>query len=284
MNKVDIVKKFKDVVVKIIIYENNKYIGYGSGVIVNDSGRVLTAWHVVNKVKNIGVGINHKIEILVPNHGVCEYRLKTFELKNLETPMVIFDVDIAILEPINEITNVKHIDVKYDTTETEIGEDVLLFGYSDIDKFLSNHYRLNLNNELVRKSKSITEEFRDKYLHQIICKSGMIGQKWGTFLEDAHIPKKVSKSNGTIFDINELKNIKYQIYFIDTGMNEGASGGALINMNGELIGIITQKTLIPETKPIILNGFQYDNTLYYVPSDVTLAIEISAFEFYLNKL
>ncbi|MFH1712878.1 MAG: serine protease [Candidatus Jacksonbacteria bacterium] len=234
MNKIEICKQLKRAVRKIVLFESqNRPISWGTGVVVNSSGFLLTANHVIsgyikiNSLKIIAYGLD--------NLPAIEYKPRLFNVSfNINMPEIALPlgIDLAILEPIQKVTNIPCVELE-ESVLLE-GEDVMMAGFPDeVSPPLNFNRILNYENSDFVKNKEQIEIFFKVFMRLAMIKEGMIG--------GVH---KVNISGKCVIPgLNNEVKAEGAVYWIDNGSNHGASGGPVVNSSGKLIGIICEKGL-----------------------------------------
>ena len=255
MDKIEICKKIKKSIKKLVLSDKEQFKSWGTGVIISEDGIILTANHVISDYPKL---IHPKIiAYSVKGVSIMEYKPKLFNVSlNINMPDMAYPlpIDLAILEPIEKVKEVSFLELNEDISFE--GEDVIMAGFPDEIKPTLNFDRmLNFDNPELNKNRFKIDEFFKVQMRLIMIKSGMIGS--------------VSKTNINIeCEIPGLpKSIeaKGAVYWIDNASNNGASGGPVVNFSGKLIGIICEKGLTNQEQEI-------PNSNFKVPSGATMAL------------
>ncbi len=149
-------------------------------------------------------------------------------------------IDLTILSPVIPKSNVSHLKLR--KNPSQIGTRVLMAGFPDDILPV-----LNINHAIDRKNPDLTpivnkiDDFSG-----LMIRSGMIGRQNIINLTDGN----------RILEIEE--------FYIDNQMNPGASGGPVINLKGEIVGIIIQRS--------VTDASSAENPYLKVPSGTTIAI------------
>jgi S1-C subfamily serine protease len=253
MNSIEICSKLEDTTYLVTSFTGQEplspetTIGLGSGVAINASGDLLTAAHVVTgriPVKPEDVRDPNVIYLAMRKRDpkfiqyypvVCGVSIQNEYVKKPLT------VDLAILRPVTSRENAPHLRVNMEPIKA--GTQVLMAGYPDdmelpfaFDKLLDQS-----RPEIAALSSNIS------VAHQLLMiKSGMIGHT-----------NEVSLTDGRLTLVGD-------VFYVDNAMHSGASGGPIVNMSAEVVGIITQRAITPV-------GSEEAPTLK-VPSGSTIAI------------
>ncbi|MBO8131980.1 MAG: trypsin-like peptidase domain-containing protein [Candidatus Marinimicrobia bacterium] len=233
MTKVKVTDIVKKSLVKIVVIDNKtgKVYSHGSGVIVNESGFILTANHVVSsQVKDKSKSI-----LAIPYIGggafSCIYKFGGISLgiqgQKFISPL---NIDLAILAPLKP-HKVPPISLSQDIPKE--GTEVIMAGFSE-DLRLPLDLPENIDKSAVGGQENINKikEFSYSIIPWIMVKHGIIG---GVF----HI---ISKNFKTKFFEKQISfSLKAAEYWIDNTYARGASGGPVVDMDGNLLGIITER-------------------------------------------
>jgi len=230
MDKKEICKKIKKATKKIILLSNGKVVNTGTGVIIKNDGILLTANHVVNNFKKIP---NPRIFVIFTDEtrGIVhmEYEIMLSDVTHDSNLQFIkpVEIDLAILRPKQKIDLGDNY-IELEKLEIEEGEDVIMAGFPDEIKLAFDFYSLlDFNNPELAQKRTEIENMLNLSMSLMMIKSGMIGAIHKINLNGKFCSKDVS--------------IRGCSYWIDNASTYGASGGALVNSNGKLIGIICQK-------------------------------------------
>jgi len=255
MDKIDICKKIKQSIRKIILLDKEQVICWGTGTVVSNRGTMLTANHVVNcyyklshpKIIAYGMG----------NIPIVEYKPKllnvSFDIGMPEfvKPLII---DLAILEPTKTLNGISYIELGNEIMPE--GTDVIMAGFPDeILPPLNFDKTLNFDNPELNKNRFKIEEFFKVHMRLIMIKSGMIGS----------VQKINISGRCEITGFAKAIKVEGATYWIDNASNNGASGGPVVDFSGKLIGIICEKGLTDQEQEVPGLNFK-------VPSGATMAL------------
>jgi hypothetical protein len=199
-------------------------ISTGSAFCINNLGYLMTAAHVVTgrtpirqmdvEDPNVEIGAKTKDGIFqryVPFLTGFGLNLPGY----LKEPII---VDIAILKPLKSSENSNFL--KLANMKPYVGSEVLMAGFpDDMELPLSIDRFLNTEHEQVRGQKRNIELAKNL----MMIRSGIVGHCSGLKLVD--------------------QNIDAWSLYIDNVLHSGASGGPIINMEGEVIGVITERAV-----------------------------------------
>lgn len=230
MNKIEICKKIELTTQKILLFSDDKLISTGTGVVVRSDGVILTANHVINGFANLS---NPKIIVIGRDeNGVVLHREYAPVLYNVsfdvnETGFITpFVIDLAILKPKEKISVGDNIIPLCDDI-VQVGTDVFMAGFPDEIKL---PFDFDSKLRMLEKEGKVVQTL-DSFMALMMIKSGMVGA--------AH---KINMKG--VFNSKEIQFVGAS-YWVDNASTYGASGGALVNSSGELIGILCEKA---ETK------------------------------------
>lgn len=254
MDKIEICEKIKKSIRKLVLSDGEQIKCWGTGIVINDSGVILTANHVISDYSNL----THP-QIIAYGLGdipTIEYKPKLFNISfdiNMPDFAKPLTIDLAILESIKNINGISHIELG-DEIATE-GTDVIMAGFPDEMKPPLNFDRmLNFDNPELSKNRFKIGQFFKVQMRLIMIKSGMIGS-----VQETNVSGKCE-----IPGLPKFIEVKGAVYWIDNASNHGASGGPVVNLSGKLIGIISEKGL---TKQEITSDLNFK-----VPSGSTMAL------------
>ncbi|XOB46392.1 MAG: S1 family peptidase [Candidatus Nealsonbacteria bacterium] len=233
MNKIKICKKVKERIRHLILFDGNQVVSSGTGVIIKESGELLTANHVIAGYPELAqprIIANAIGDIAQTEYSPLLFNI-SFDIGMAEYAKLLV-IDLAILKPVQEIKKVSFMKLG-DSIPPE-GEEIIMAGFPDEIKPPLNFDKiLNFDNPELGKQKAQIDNFFKHFLALVMIKSGMVGSI-----------QKV-KLNSTKIDIegfnNKEINVEGAVYWIDNASTYGASGGPVINSSGELIGIISEK-------------------------------------------
>lgn len=221
----NIIKSKFHCIVPISLNYKGEQISYGTGTVCSKNGKIITAFHVIEQVKDFEDDIqNVELLVRIEKYGVINYKPLLSGI-SMDIPNFANDLqlDVAIIEPIKNITTPYFITPKLDPFTIDYGENMLIAGYSEETPFVFDF------------DKIIGKSVPDNQLNQYKIQLGFM--KPPTFKSGILSHKASLHLNGNI-------SIKSEIYHIDNGMHSGSSGGPIINSTGEFVGIITHRAMI----------------------------------------
>lgn len=199
-------------------------ISTGSAFCINNLGFLMTAAHVVTgrtpirqeDVEDPSVEIGAKTK-----DGVFQRYVPFLTGFGLNLPGYLKEpviVDIAILKPLVPKENFNFL--KLAKNKPDVGSEVLMAGFpDDMELPLSFDRFLNTEHEQVRSQKRNIELAKNL----LMIRSGIVGHCSGLNLIE--------------------QNIDAWSLYIDNVLHSGASGGPIINGEGEVIGVITERAV-----------------------------------------
>lgn len=213
---IDIFRSEKD-------YEETNVYKSGSGVAINASGDLITAAHVLAIEPKDLTGkeiIIARTEASSPaSYGIVLSGI-TINLPLLRAPL---QVDLAYLRPHIPRQNLPFLKVKKELSP--IGTMVLMAGYpNEVEPPLSFDNYIDYTLPVLMNPDHETAKKLNAIRKQSLIKSGMIGY-----------------AKASSFNLTDGNKFTVGAYYIDNGMHSGASGGPVVNMQGELIATIIQR-------------------------------------------
>jgi hypothetical protein len=255
MEQIALCEKLKHVVYSINVIQSGHLVSSGSGVAINERGDLLTAAHVISgnlpprDVDLHDLVVQAKSESTAFDNYSIVCCAISITIDQLKTPIVL---DLALLKNNNSINDRQFLPIS--SIQPAHGINILMAGYSDeIELPFSFDKKIDFSLPYMKGHEGKMQEVMHMWLRLSVIKSGMIGR-------------------ASAFNINDNTLTGFTMY-IDNGMHSGASGGPVINEDGELIGIITQRA--------ITSFSTRENPGLKVPSGSTLAISPhTMFDFY----
>jgi len=204
----------------------------GSGVFVR-GGLLYTAAHViVNKDKNDTL---YGDALLIRGDDYLENIKGSWSgpIRNVLTSKIMrsIPIDVAVIKPDSVPDAVSPLELATDFGL--VGTEGIIAGFSDdIDKPLQFEKYFETRNPDMTIVKENFQKGITNFLRPCMFKKCMIGSSQNISLED---PEK------NLF-------ITGREYWLDNHLTYGGSGGALVNLEGKLLGIISRKGLTDATK------------------------------------
>lgn len=252
----DIIKTYFKCIVPISLNYKGEQISYGSGTVCNEDGKIITACHVIDQIKDFQDEI-HNLEILVriEDVGIIHYKPLLTGI-TMSIPDIADDIliDVAIIEPIEPIKISCFVKPKLEAMPIDYGESMLVAGYSEETPFVFDFDKII--GKKIPNDKSNQYKIHLGFMKPPTFKSGILSHKSSLYL------------NGNM-------KIQSEIYHIDNGLHSGASGGPIINSQGEFVGIVTHRAMV------VLKVLVEDKLMnLHAPSGNTFGIGISALQCY----
>lgn len=228
----ELFNKIQRATCSITVFDENEKISAGTGFCFLPTGEVLTAGHVVTSRLPLRhedvIDPNIKIFAKFQNIPVMQYKVAlcgiTIQNESFSKPV---QIDIALLVPINKPT-LSVPTLVASTTPPQLGEELFLAGFSDE---IELPFMLE---SLIEKETPGYKEFLDAMekgynadMMSLMIKRGVVGNNKRAIFESTKINTK----------------IECDIFYLDNGMHSGASGGPIVNINGDAVGIITERAI-----------------------------------------
>ena len=229
MNAKQICDSLKKVTYLISVFKDGELVSQGTGVCINGKGDLITAAHVISGSLPVRPKDVQDLVIIARAEGnklrqykhlICGLNMSSSYIKAPVT------IDLSILRCVESLEDVDYIEI--DQSALKAGEEILMCGYSDevtspFDVFSNFDYKhgdFRGIESLVRNALDVSFQFS-------MSKRGMIGRVYNAKFSDDKLGTSLSGSS----------------FYIDNAMHSGASGGPIVNSNGNLIGIITQRAI-----------------------------------------
>lgn len=239
----------------VTVVLDDEIISEGTCFTFTPDGEVLTAAHVVTgrvpiKLEDYS-DPNAKIFVKFAGRPVLEYRISFCSLSiQCEAFTEIIQLDIAALAPKEKQEDVfPYLPAK--TISPNLGQQVFIAGFSDE---LSLPFNIDL---IAKKDFSGMQDFLSA------MKNGYMADMMGPLIKRAVV------GNHRRFlakDSNQNITIEADIFYLDNGVNSGASGGPVVNESGEAIGVISQRA--------VTNASQESAPDLKVPAGATIALSL----------
>lgn len=203
--------------------EEPELISAGSGVAVNSRADLLTAAHVVTSrlpVRQEDVKDPNSVILAMSKGGplqryepiFCSLRVTLDGY--LTAPLT---VDLALLRPISSQSSVPFLPIS--TESPVLGTQVLMAGYPDdmelpfaFDRLLNQaHWQVQAQRFNVDIARRL-----------LMIRSGIVGHRSGVVINEQYAG---------------------HIFYIDNVLHSGASGGPVINYDGEIVGVLTERAI-----------------------------------------
>lgn len=255
----EIYEKIKNSCGYVTVLLNDEKISQGTCFAYTPTGEIITAAHVVTGRMPIRVedyqDPNAKIFVKFPGRPLIEYFVHFCSLGiNVDAFSETIQLDIAALAPKEKQTG----DFNYlpaSLTPPRLGDRVFLSGFSD---------DLSLPFNLDRIAKKDFPGMQD-FLSAM--QSGYIADMMGPMTKCAIVGNHVR-----IHASNSKQNISsdFSLFYMDNGVNSGASGGPIVNESGEAVGVISQRA--------VTSASQSADTNLKVPAGATIGLSLEPIE------
>ncbi len=243
----------------VTVVLDGETISQGTCFAYTHDGEVITAAHVVTGRMPIRLedytDPNAKIFVKFPGRPVIEYFVHFCSVGiNVDAFSETIQLDIAALAPKEKQSGVFNY-LPTSLTPPQLGEKVFLSGFSDD---LSLPFNLN---RIANKDFPGMQEFLSA------MQSGYIADMMGPMTKCAIVGNHVR-----IHASNSEQNISadFSLFYMDNGVNSGASGGPIVNEAGEAIGVISQRA--------VTSASQSSDTSLKVPAGATIGLSLEPME------
>ena len=239
----------------VTVVLDDEIISEGTCFTFTPDGEVITAAHVVTGRVPIRLedysDPNAKIFVKFAGRPALEYRISFCSLSiQCEAFTEIIQLDIATLAPKQkQEAEFPYLPAKI--TSPNLGQQVFISGFSD-------DLSLPFNIDLIAK-----KDFPGMQDFLSAMKKGYMADMMGPLTKRA-----VVGNHRRIFanDSNTNITIEADIFYLDNGVNSGASGGPVVNENGEAIGVISQRA--------VTSASQSSAPGLKVPAGATIALSL----------
>lgn len=272
MNNENLCKTLLAATYAVEVYENQEELkslqnySAGSAVCINENGDLLTAAHVIlgnsNRMYSAKLTGQEIVIARTQNTAWERYVVSlcgiSIEMKNVfRTPLYL---DLAYLKPLSAVSKRQYVPVKPDPSP--LGSRVLLAGFpKEADSPFGFHRHLDFSNPAYSKPEHQTPRKLKDMKCRLLIKSGIIGV-----------------SDDASFNVmNSSEKFLATCYYVDNGMHDGASGGPVINHQGELVATITMRALTT------VSHLELKEPNIDIPSGSTIAISSYSILNYLEK-
>jgi hypothetical protein len=236
MTKIELCEKILACTYRIVVLWKNELISDGTAVCYHPTGRLLTAWHVIDaKMRLMDSGYLNDPDLqlyAIPANGEGNYRVLPgmvgYELdvgRGMQKP---FRVDLAVVALAGVIEPKPFLALS--DTIFPVGTEVLMCGFPDEMEY---PFRMDENIDWAGvQGGPRTQTEMDIFKNLSLMRSGMIG----------HVSRlKMGVGRMEIDGTAYKSQFEGAEYWIDNVSNLGASGGPVVTMDGYLIGTVTRR-------------------------------------------
>lgn len=243
----------------ITVFFNDELISEGTGFAFTQDGQIMTAGHVITgrmPLKHEDYNDSAiKIFAKFPGKSLLECRILICGVQILFPAFKnLIQIDQAIIKPINTL-DFDYPILKTIYGEIKLGEEVLCAGYSD---------ELEIPFQI---EKNLKPNIENVDLFYDAMKFGYLSDMTGPIIKRGYISniRQIQSSGSILIDKSQYNiELSFNVFMIDTSMHSGASGGPIMNKDGEIIGILTKRA--------ITSVSQKDAPTLKVPSGSTIGI------------
>ena len=231
MDTVDICSLLEETTYLVNVFYGNdplnqgSNISIGSAVCISGGGDLLTAAHVITgrfPIREEDV-LDPKATILAKRKGgqYSQYRPGKCAL-SINNPQLVepITIDLGLLHPLSKQNDLAHL--KINREDIRVGTQVLMAGHPDD---METPFLLDQHLDPTDPNFNITQRQLQKTRDLLMIKFGMIGHRSGFVFTDG------------------ISTVEGEIIYIDNELHSGASGGPVLNMNAEIIGILTRRAV-----------------------------------------
>lgn len=254
-----IYEKIKSSCGYITVILDGETISQGTCFAYTSQGEIITAAHVVTGRMPIRLedytDPNAKIFVKFPGRPTIEYFVHFCSVGiDVDAFSETIQLDIAALAPKEKQTEVFSF-LPAGLKFPQLGERVFLSGFSD---------DLSLPFNLDRIAK---RDFPGMQSFLSAMQSGYIADMMGPMIKSAIVGNhvRIHASNSTL-----NINADFSLFYMDNGMNSGASGGPIVNEAGEAVGVISQRA--------VTSASQSADTNLKVPAGATIGLSLEPME------
>lgn len=255
----DLYEKIQECCGYVTVFLDDEVISEGTCFTFTPEGEVITAAHVVTGRVPIRLDDysdpNAKVFVKFSGRPVLEYRVSFCSL-GIQSEAFTEDIqlDIAALAP-KQRQETQFPYLPASLTPPHLGQQVFLAGFSD-DLDLP----FNLDRIADRSYPGMEEFFA-------AMRNGYMADMMGPLIKRALVGnhRRIYASNSV-----EHINVEADLFYLDSGVNSGASGGPVVNESGEAIGVISQRAVTSASQESAPN--------LKVPSGATMAISLHPME------
>lgn len=239
----------------VTVVLDDEVISQGTCFAFTSDGEIITAAHVVTgrvpiQYKDYS-DANAKILVKFAGRPLIEYKVSFCSIDiNCAAFTETIQVDIAALAPKEKQAEAFHY-LPARIVSPSLGQQVLLSGFSDD---LSLPFNIN---RIAKKDFPGIQDFLSA------MEKGYIADMMGPLVKSAAVGnhRKIVAE-----DTTQNITIEVDLFYLDNGVNSGASGGPVVNEDGEAIGVITQRA--------ITSASQKSAPDLKVPAGATIAISL----------
>ncbi|MBM0107128.1 trypsin-like peptidase domain-containing protein [Steroidobacter sp. S1-65] len=244
----------------ITVWEAGERVSQGTGFCFRADGQIITAAHVVTGRFPIResdyTGPDTKILVKLVGQATAEYRVGfcglTIQVPGFQAPV---QIDLALLIP--RVPPERPLSfIPASTTPPQLGEEVFCAGYSDeLDTAFGVERMLD-------RGASGAAEFLTA-----------MTQGYAADMTGPLIKRAVVGNSRRVIAESTSTNIRIEcdLIYVDNGMHSGASGGPVVNGQGDAVAVIAQRPMTT------VSSKEYPGLR--VPSGSTFALSLQPVEF-----
>lgn len=249
------------------VYQGDEKYSEGTGFCCHEQGFLVTAAHVVTSRLPIKEEDWRDSEVTILAHTMKGDYLRYEPVLcgiTVEFPGPLdksLQVDLAILRPTEPRSGMEYLQTSSEQWPP-VGTQVLMAGFPDeLESPLRWTEAINYEYPSIKEKADETKRNVERINQQLMIKSGMIGNVGDLSIDP---------------DGTGQKTLEVGYYYVDNVMHSGASGGPVINLQGLVIGTLSQRAVTTVPFP------ELEEVNKEIPSGSAMAISAFTIMDYIN--